>query len=288
MYDLEYVKKRKRRRLAALVSLFSSIGVASLVVVSFLGRTVGTFTVSIQNSTVKLALCEKSNFEEPTSYLRIDNIPNKYTEYTYKWLENKGFDVIDDENRSYYFGLSEDGEAMGFLKYTFYIKNIGTKLARYTLSVNLEESTKGDNGKTLDDTLRIMLFENDPAVEDSHNFDVYAKELSDLRYKVKDIKGNYTNQAFISKTPAPASDGIVYEDETHRLAEPFLTNRGTAIIQKEVDNFGIDDMMRYTVVYWLEGDASIPEYDAQGNPLEPKGAKIKLSIDINASSNGIA
>ena len=100
MYDLEYVKKRKRRRLAALVSLFSSIGVASLVVVSFLGRTVGTFTVSIQNSTVKLALCEKSNFEEPTSYLRIDNIPNKYTEYTYKWLENKGFDVIDDENRS--------------------------------------------------------------------------------------------------------------------------------------------------------------------------------------------
>ena len=52
MYDNVLVRKRRRRKVAAFVALFSSIGITSLVIISFLGRSVGTFTVSLNNSTV--------------------------------------------------------------------------------------------------------------------------------------------------------------------------------------------------------------------------------------------
>ena len=100
MYDLQYVRKRRRRRIAAFVALFASIGVTSLVITSFLGRRVGSFTVSLQNSSVQLALSEKESYENPTSYLRIDKIPSEYYEYSYDWFERTGFEHVDDENNN--------------------------------------------------------------------------------------------------------------------------------------------------------------------------------------------
>ena len=75
MYDLSYVRKRKVKKIAALVSLFTAVGITSLVIVSFLGRTVGTFSVKLTNSDVKLSLSEKSSFKDATSYLHLDTIP---------------------------------------------------------------------------------------------------------------------------------------------------------------------------------------------------------------------
>ena len=76
MYDLLFVRRRRRRKIAAVVSVISAMGVGSLAIISFLGRTVGTFTVSVQNSTVRLALSEKQDFKNSTSYLRIDELPS--------------------------------------------------------------------------------------------------------------------------------------------------------------------------------------------------------------------
>ena len=231
-------------------------------------------------------MSEKESFENPTSYLRIDNIPSTYYEYSYKWFERVGFDLIDDEQNDYFYGISGDGAGMYFLKYTFYVKNVGTTTAQYNMYINLDESTQSEDGKTLDDTLRIMVFENDPKVPDSHEFEVYAKDVTEYRYKVYDKDGNRTYQAFVSTTPNPDADGNVYEDEDHPLAKSF-SNKGKAVITKPVTGFLKNDIMRYTVVYWLEGEASYPEFDEQGIAKEPKGAKIKLSIDITATSYNI-
>ena len=290
MYDLQFVRKRRRRRIAALVSLVASIGVASLVIVSFLGRTVGTFTVAIKNTSVKLSLSETKAFEKPTSYLRIGNIPSTYDEFSYHWFfsqEKYHLDRIDDESNTYLYGLSDDKEVMFFLKYTFYVKNVGNTTAKYDMYINLEESVKSENGQTLDDTLRIMLFENDPDYPDNHEYEVYAKDVLDRRYTVINKKTQKaTNQAFIAETPNPSSDGIIYEDDDHPLATSFLANKGR-VAKRSVTNFKKNEMKKYTVVYWLEGEASFPEYDEDGNPIELKGAKIKLSIDITGSSYNI-
>lgn len=289
MYDLQYVRKRRRRRIAALVSLFASIGITALVIISFLGRTVGTFTVAIKNTTVQLALSEKESFEHRTSYLRIDNIPSSYYEYSYKWFDRVGLNNVDDENNDYFFGMSGDGQGMYFLKYTFYVKNVGTTTAQYNMYINLTDSTKSVDGKTLDDTLRIMVFENDPSVPDSHEKKVYAKDVGTYRYDVYDKEGNPTKRAFVADAPEPVpvddsnSRYAIYEDDEHPLVDESFRS-SSAVIQKTVTDFEKNEMMRYTVVYWLEGEASFPEYDENGNFKEPKGAKIKLSIDITASS----
>lgn len=296
MYDLLFVKKRRRRKIAALVSLFSATGVGSLVIISFLGRSVGTFTVSVQNSSVRLALCQEQTFKNPTSYLRIDELPSTYYEYTYDWFGS--FDLLDNDQNDHFYGCKKDTDGsisgMYFLKYTFYVKNVGNTPAQYTLSVNLDDCTQADDGskRTLDNTLRIMVFENDPAVENSHEFDVYAKDNSDLRNKVVDKEGNVTQREFVSKYPYLTSDNTYYEDESHPLAKSFLDNsNSSAVIKKTVKNFRKNDVLRYTLVYWLEGD------DPQAIPVEavnegddnlgaPEGAKIKLSVDISATSSG--
>ena len=289
MYDLQYVRKRRRRRIAALVSMFASIGITALIIISFLGRTVGTFTVAIKNTSVQLALSEEESFKHRTSYLRIDNIPSSYYEYSYKWFDRVGLSNVDDEANDYFFGMSGDGEAMYFLKYTFYVKNVGTTTAQYNMYINLEDSTKSVDGKTLDDSLRIMLFENDPTdPANAHDYEVYAKDVANYRYDVYDKEGNATKRAFIADAPEPVpvdttnTRYAIYEDDEHPLATSFRNS--TAIVHRTVSDFEKNDIMRYTVVYWLEGEASYPEYDENGNFKEPKGAKIKLSIDITASS----
>ena len=286
MYDLQYVRKKRRRRVAAVVSLIAAIGVTSLVITSFLGRTVGTFTVSLQTSSVKLALSDKEEFKNPTSYLRIDNIPKYYHEYSYTWFNDVGMDLIDDEQNGYLYGSTSDGESMYYLKYTFYVKNLGATTARYDLSINLDESTQTKSGKTLDDTLRIMLFSNVPNAEnETHEHEVFAKDVEEYRYKVYDMAGNRTYQAFIAETPNPDVNGEVHEDENHRLATSFRKGDGKTVVKKTVTGFKPKDIMRYTVVYWLEGEASYPEVDEEGNPInEITEAKIKLNININAAS----
>lgn len=288
MYDLLYVRKKRRRKIAALVSLFSATGVTSLVIISFLGRTVGTFTVSVQNSTVRLALSEKQSFKNPTSYLRIDELPSTYYEWSYDWFES--FELIDNEQNDYYYGSKRDnGEVTGmyYLKYTFYVKNVGSTNAQYTLNINLDDCTQADDdsGRTLDETLRIMVFENDPNENDNHNYAVYAKEIADSRNKTYDKDGNQTFREFISEYPYAKSDGGLYEDDDHPLAEPFLSNAGKTVIRKKVSNFKKSDMRRYTLVYWLEG--SDPQANIENLDDAPEGAKIKLSVDITATSYSV-
>ena len=284
MYDLQYVRRKRRRRIAAFVSLFAALGVSTLIITSFLKRAaVGTFTVSIQSTSVKLALSE-DNFNNPTSYLRIDDIPTTYYEYSYKWFDDVGMDLIDNEENDYYYGRSGDETGMYYLKYTFFVKNIGSKPAKYDLSINLDESVKSADGKILDDTLRVMVFENNPAEGDKHDYEVYAKRLYNERYKVINKEGKLVHQAFISDTPNPNGQGEVHEDDDHPLATAFLEGKGKTIIKRPVTNFKPTDVMRYTVVYWLEGEASVPDYDDDGNAKTPEGASIKLSIDITAST----
>ena len=85
MYELEYVKKRKRRKVALLVGGVSTIVVTSLAIVSFLGRFVGTFTVSLETRNVDLTLSEKSDFANRSSYLRVNNVSH-FQEFTYSAL----------------------------------------------------------------------------------------------------------------------------------------------------------------------------------------------------------
>ena len=82
MYELDYVRKRKRRRRVAIVGGISAMVVTTLGIVAFLGRYSGTFTVSLESKDVQLTLSTQSNFETRSSFLRVKDVPS-FQEYTY-------------------------------------------------------------------------------------------------------------------------------------------------------------------------------------------------------------
>ena len=275
MYDLQYVRKRRRRRIAALVALICSIGAACLVVTSFLGRTVGTFTIAVTNTDVRLALSKKADLSDATTYLRVDKLyPLRETSFD----NLPAHDVLDNEENDYDYGLVRDKngnpDSLNFIKYTFYVSNIGSTIARYNLTVKLGDRKEAVDGtqRGLDDTLRVMVYENDPSATDSHDYTVFAKEAAEYNY---DEEGNKTRREFISTYPS----GSNKEDDFHKLAESFLP--GQAIVKYTASNFKKGDIKRYTLVIWLEGED--PQSD---NSKEiPEGASLKLGVDIAAYEN---
>ena len=231
--------------------------------------------MAVVNSSVNLALSKTEDFEERTSYLRIDALP-LFKEATYDSLP--AADILDaaDVTTSDLVieGETEEDNYLEVLKYTFFVKNVGNTTARYNLSVNVSDRTKSIDGtdRMLDDTLRVMVFENDPSVEGRNEPKVYAKEAAEYNY---DIDGNRTRREFISTYPS----GSNREDDEHKLAESFLP--GQTIAKYSVGNFKRDDIRRYTIVIWLEGEDPQSTNDKQF----PKGASIKLGVDIAAYEN---
>ena len=285
MYDLLFVKKRRRRRIAALVALFSSIGVASLVIISFLGRTVGTFTVALKNSEVQLALCEKKDSTNYSTYLRANSSTN-YIEHSYDFFKDK-LDVLDQDNditpvtvgekdQTYIDdeGNIQKGKCLEFFKYTFYVKNIGSKTAAYSLKINIDDRTRADDntGRSLDDTLRVMVFENKPD-SGEHNHKIFAKKPVENNL---DIDGNPTPREFIVYDERKPNR----ETEDYRLVDASFES-GDTVVEYDVASFIKNETMRYTIVFWLEGG------DPQSQPGSsyPKGATLKLGVDIVAHEN---
>lgn len=271
MYELEYVKKRKRRKLVAIIGGISLIGVSALSITSFLGRYVGTFTVSLDTGDVKLTLSRKKDLSLPTSFLRVDYLP-QYHEYTYTSFNDIGDEVIDSETTDIDLGateIKEDGtyDGLNFFKYTFYVANVGNVAARYDFTVNIAENKPADDGRDLLDTLRVMIYEN--REEDSHKSKVYARAYQNRASHIIDDVSYYEAPISISEEDAKKM-GVEFPG----YAEKFKNE--SVITTLSVNNFGVSEIKRYTLVTWLEGFASASDKNA------PIGASIKIGVEINA------
>ena len=276
MYDHLLIKKRRRRRIAALVSLITGIGISSLVLVAFLGRFTGSFTVKLANSSVKLSLSDKESFANPTSYLSLEKL-DLFEENTYSNLPKQ--EILDSEDIPYDYGTytNDRGEKiMRFLKYTFYVRNMGGKTAKYDMKVTLVDRNKATDGseRTLDDTLRIMVYENDVSEstgEAYHTVGIYAKEAAE--YNI-DKEGNRTRREFVSTYPY-----LNEEDNEHPLATSFESS--SVVTTYTRGGFLEGQTRKYTLVVWLEGEDPQSEYLKDA----PVGASIKLGVEITAYEN---
>ena len=276
MYDLYYVRKRRRRRIAALVSLIASIGVASLVVTSFLGRNTGTFTIKVVNNDVRLSLSRTSDFQESTTYLHIDQIlPLRECSYAdilrgVNEIDNESVNDISEFNAV---NMDEQGNAdsVYYMKYTFFVKNSGFSAAEYNFSLNFSDRTKSTDGteRMLDDTLRVMVYDTDLSSGENHTVrGVWAKDSPYTHY---DKNNNPTHREFIGIRPYDE-----HETDEYELAKSF--NSGTTILNFSVPGFSSEAVRRYTIVFWLEGD------DKESKPDEgiPQGASVKIGVNIDA------
>jgi hypothetical protein len=270
MYELEYVKKRKRRIRVAIVGGVSTIVISALAIVAFLGRYVGTFTVSLDTGNVELSLSDKSDFTNRTSYLRVADLA-PFHEYTYSNFRRIGHDIIDNEEYSYTLGAnySSDGstiETYNYFKYTFFVRNVGAIPCRYNFSVNILDTSPSLDGRYLDETLRVMIYDNVGA-DEHDNFTVYGKRSTTPHL---DEQGNTDYRSPISVSEQDATDADPFEG----YAEMFVSS--DIIASFPVNRIDIGETRRYTIVAWLEGFRSSNLEEA------PQGAKIKLGVNINA------
>ena len=268
MYELEYVKKRKRRKLAVIIGGISVVTISTFAIVAFLGRSVGTFTVSLETGNVKLSLSKTSDFAEQSSYLRANGL-TAFQEYTYSAFENYGDDKIDSENTDYQLGAVYDKagniRSLNFFKFTFFLKNTGNVPCSYRYTLNVLDRSSANEG-SLDDTIRISIYEND-INSSEHNKTVYGKRSTVPHY---DEEGNPDFRApiSVSKEEATAANPFM------GYAEMFTSN--SVITSFENPYFDVNEAKRYTIVIWLEGFRSNSTDEA------PTGAKLNLGVNIDA------
>ena len=252
----------------------ASVVVSTFAIVAFLGRFVGTFTVSLDTGDVQLALSESSSFKKQSSFLRIDSLPT-FQETTY--LDLPSDEVLDTEETDYLVGANykDDNKtvtSLNYFKYTFYVKNVGAKAAKYDLKVKITDNKAGESGSSLDDTLRAEIFETNVLTEERVRKEVYAKRAA-VHHDDESGEANFQEAISISEYQAGSPENFP------GYATMFESANVIATIP--VKDFTSGDIRRYTVVTWLEGE------DPQSNHtiLAPKGARIKLGVEINAYEN---
>lgn len=281
MYEIRYVNKRIRRIAAAIVGGVSATVVSVFSIVAFLGRFVGTFTVSLDNANVALTLSEQSSFARRETFLHVDTLP-VFGETTYFDLDDD--EVIDNEETPYLYGGEVDpdtGEVtrLNYFKYTFFVKNVGNVSARYQLRINIIDNQLSEGGDDISDTMRVMLYSN-LGNGSAHNKTVYAKRAERNRQN-PNRSNSIEDPDYEIERREPIS---ITEDEAKAIGVPFpgyaeMFVSDTVIAMTSVDNFVVNEVMRYTLVMWLEG------YDGNSIGHAPESAKIKIGVEINAYEN---
>lgn len=290
----QVVKRRRKRRLAAIFSGAAFVGASSLVIVAFLGRYVGSFTVGIDSGTLSLSMSKKKAFTDPTTFLSIRKLPS-FTPTMYGTLvtdypDSDATKTLDQEETLEADCLHEiqyvddtstevsNIRSIGAFKYTFFVKNTGTKDADFKMDVKITENNPSSDQslapayRDLSNSLRVMLYSN--FQDDDHNKTVYAKaadtyhKLDPSKTGVEDTEANHTFDEYIS---TPNDDSTVTFDG---FATKFLND--TDITSINVQDFVPDQMVRYTMVTWIEGN------DPQCGGSAPVGASLKLGIQIKA------
>ena len=265
MYALNFVRKRQRRIIAAIVGGVGVTGVTTLSIAAFLGHQVGSFTVSLESKSAQLTLSETSDFKERSSFLRIDEVP-EFHEFTYRNIKDLGDEVIDSEETNSTLGIKTTGKgesATDFLKYTFFLKNVGTDSARFDFSLQIKEMVASSQGLTFEDSFRVMVYEDGKDT-------VYAKKLA---YPHEGADGENDFRAPISVDKSDATSIYPFEG----YAESFVSS--TEVMSKKGIELDVGEVKRYTVVTWLEG------FRSSGDASAYEGASIKLGVEINAYEN---
>lgn len=276
MYKLSLVKKKKKVRRAAIITSIGAIGVTAMVIVAFLGRTVGTFTVNLHGDGVELALSEHSDFAEQSTHLTCRGLTNFSGLQTYNsFVNTRSFRNIHNENTDYTLGQETYGEGddqvttMRFFKYTFFIKNIGDYAASYDLEINLIEKNNPTNktAAPIEQYLRLAVFEGIEEEESKKENpkDVYLPRIFAYHSLQRE-------QANLGVTPEYVASGPEDTTNFHGEAEVFVDDN---MMCRITDDINVGDMKMYTLLLWLEG------WDPEAINI-PKNGSLRIGANINA------
>ena len=263
MYSFGLVKRRRRRKIAAIFVIVGAIGTTVLGIIAFLGRQVGTFTINLKSDGVALSMDTHRDFRSPTTYLSAAGFDKISGPYSYGWFStpdrngNKLIDRIHDENTDYNLGQNANESGIRFFKYTFFIKNTGTLHAGFDMEVNINENLAPKNGaQPLDQYLRLTVFEDDNTPQ------TYAHSTLTL-----DPGPEFDYREYITKGPEGAEEGNYFGKANLFESDSRLVTVYNTLAPQQI--------RMYTLLFWLEGE----DPECENIPDE---ASLRIGATINA------
>ena len=255
MVDLKYIRKRKTRRIIAAVGASCAATALIFMAIALLGQRAAPLTITLSNSGAQLALSNYLEEDSNAIYLVADSTPS-YTEYCEEQLILANNEIeIDDENAQP--RLTPNEQATLFYKYTFYVTNKGKSAANYDLTLSMSQPTKNaTNRYDVDSVLRVRFYENKNLNE--HNYVTYAKKSAEPHYEGDELSWKERVSAI----------------EDSGYAEEFINSR--TILSSTVTDLKPKEKVRYTFVFWLEGD------DPQCMGEAPIDSALILGVEISA------
>ena len=256
MVDLHYIRKRKARRIMAAIAGACAGLVLILMAIALLGQRAAPLTVTLTNSGAQLALSTSINDDSNAVYLVADAVPS-YVEYDEQQLilDNEELE-LDDEHT--YPRLTLNEQSTLFFKYTFYVTNKGSSSTDYDLGLTMSQhSHQASNRFGLDAVLRVRFYENRNL--DEHFYTTYAKKSKNYHL---DENGEVSWKERVS------------DREESGYAEEFINSN--LILTSTVTSLKPKEIVRYTLVFWLEG--SDPECSGEA----PVDSALILGVEIGA------
>jgi hypothetical protein len=273
----DFVKRKKKRRLAIVLFSIGFLGCGTLAILAFLGRTSGEFSIQLGEGKTTLTMSTTSTFESPSTYLKATGLANANTWDADSLPEDSSLDT-DTWNGSHngYYTTSSSSQIDTYLAYTFFIKNSSTDYVNYSINLSIDDYRNPVNeSSSLLDILRVRIYEN-VVVSDAiaHDQSTYARK-SNTPYTLEN--GTEESRECVGNCTV-ADDGtkdysVAKRTENQAFADPFVDD--ATIFEREHDDLAIDGVVRYTVVLWLEG------YDPDCTGAAPQNASITFSMHFN-------
>lgn len=204
---------------------------------SYVTQLQGHFTISMSDKLFRVGfvLSEEDSFKNPTSHLFATPVENAPCISIVDIPENEE-DILAHE-KGFFFAD------------TFYIKNEGEAISNYKWEVRVTSESKN-----LSKAAWVMIFEDG-------EMSFYAKRNENGREMLPSAEGN-SNLAYLR---APLYDLAKYPDQQYEIYKqtanntywriiPFDFVSDTVVAQGLKENVLPQEVHRYTVVVWLEGD----------------------------------
>ena len=281
------VRRQARRRAVVIILLLFLLIVALLAgvtyaIMRFVDNTNFRVTVS-QTGTSWLSLSKDFEFTNPTSVLDVSAPKNMDNCTMCNYLDGKLKDIY--ESNGAYQG---EGTKEYFIATSFFLKNTGNDSVGYREMISIERAMRN-----MDKAIRVLVIKDDNLEDDNYGtVTVYAAPQCDERGKyLLDDEGylipeevvphkNYKPQSIELFNNYTFADGTLAEDGVW-MAVPF--EGGGYVLNSERFPLEPGQVMKYTIVIWLEGEDPQCVGDS-GSTVDSErgilGGQVKLAVEF--------
>lgn len=192
---LNYVKRKKRRKRAAWISLISSIGITIMIIIAFCMLTVDRFTITVSQQYLSLTIDE--NKEEMATVLRAPPLL-KATDTQYSDIPDNIDEGLGSKNTYSYFA------------YSFYLIGGGdlNQEMNYSLTMTLNVASN-----EIENAMRVMIIKDGCRT-------VYAQPNNDGSSKLIYYAANHEDEPQIIGATVP------FKNNKHIILEPYKIKPG--------------------------------------------------------------